>query len=72
MSDQHNWYESFFDGLAMEFWQEAMKPEYTDVEIKFILDILNLSTGAKILDIPCGFGRHSMALAHKGDRKSVV
>lgn len=38
----------------------------TDQEIEFILDALNLPLGSDILDLYCGYGRHSIELAKRG------
>lgn len=38
----------------------------TDQEIEFILDVLNLPLGSAILDLHCGYGRHSIELAKRG------
>lgn len=35
-------------------------------EVKGIVDLLGLARGARILDLPCGYGRHSNALADRG------
>lgn len=35
-------------------------------EVEFLVTVLKLSAGAKILDVPCGTGRHSHLLADKG------
>ncbi len=66
MNSQTNWYKTFFTGLALDFWAKAMKPEYTNAEIKFIKEVVNIPAGAEILDVPCGFGRHTIALAKEG------
>lgn len=61
-----NWYETFFEGINCEMWEKAITPEWTNAEIAFIQDIMQLSAGSKLLDIPCGTGRHSVILARKG------
>jgi SAM-dependent methyltransferase len=66
MNSKTNWYKTFFSGLALEFWAKAMKPEYTDAEIKFIKEIVSVPATGKILDAPCGFGRHTIAFAKQG------
>ena len=38
-------------------------------EIHFIVEEMNLSKGSRILDVGCGTGRHSVALAKKGMRR---
>lgn len=40
--------------------------EETEKQVDFIIDILSLSGKERILDLACGFGRHSLALARKG------
>jgi 2-polyprenyl-3-methyl-5-hydroxy-6-metoxy-1,4-benzoquinol methylase len=62
------WYESFFDGVAMEFWKAGVPLEWTQAEVGFLWDALGLKAGASVLDVPCGFGRHALALAARGVR----
>ena len=38
----------------------------TDQEVAFIVDVLNLPPGAKLLDLYCGYGRHAIELAKLG------
>ncbi len=61
-----NWYETFFSGINCEMWEKAATQEMTDAETAFVKDILNVNAGAAILDVPCGTGRHSIALAKQG------
>jgi SAM-dependent methyltransferase len=61
-----NWYEDFFQGLNCELWVKAAIPEWTKLEIDFIINEFKLKHGKHILDIPCGFGRHSIELAKNG------
>ena len=39
-------------------------PEQTHIEAKFIVDVLNLSSNSKLLDICCGFGRHTFEISN--------
>ncbi len=66
MNSQQNWYKTFFNGLALEVWTKVMTPEYTNAEIQFIKELINNTTVSNILDVPCGNGRHSIALAKEG------
>lgn len=67
-----NWYESFFSGINCEMWEKAVSQEWTDAEVLFIKDVLNIRPGAKILDMPCGTGRHSIELARQGFQLTAV
>src|ERR1041384_7228468 len=69
---QSNWYEEFFHGLALELWRTAVTEEQTEAEADFIAGILDLPAGARILDVPCGNGRHSIELAKRGSRMTGV
>ena len=60
------WWETFFSGVALDLWQQAIPPEYTKLEAEFINNLLHLPTGARILDAPCGEGRITRELAAKG------
>ena len=61
-----NWYEDFFQGINCEMWEKAIPAEVTKQEIDFLLCEFNLQPGQHILDIPCGFGRHSIEFAKRG------
>jgi len=69
---QSNWYEEFFHGLALDLWRKAVTEEQTKAEADFIAEILDLPDGARILDVPCGTGRHSIELAQRGCRMTGV
>ena len=62
------WYEHFFTELPNEFWRRAASPEMTRADIDFLVDRLALKPASRILDVPCGSGRHSLALAARGHR----
>jgi len=60
------WCADFFTELPNEFWRQAVPPEATAAEIAFVEDRLGLRPGSRVLDVPCGSGRHSLALAARG------
>ncbi len=60
------WYEQFFAGVVVEMWQSAVPPEQTRREVDFLEQALQLQKGQHLLDVPCGFGRHSIEFADRG------
>jgi 2-polyprenyl-3-methyl-5-hydroxy-6-metoxy-1,4-benzoquinol methylase len=61
-----NWYEDFFQGINCEMLEKAYLPDWTKQEVEFLINELNVKQGQHILDIPCGFGRHSIELEKRG------
>src|SRR5579883_3492703 len=64
-----NWQQQFFRGVALEMWRRAttqLNPSMTIEEVDFLERTLHLQPGADVLDIPCGNGRHAIALARRG------
>lgn len=66
MNVPSDWWSSFFQGVAVDMWLSATTPELSESEVEFLLKVMNLPPGAKILDVPCGGGRHSVPLAKRG------
>jgi len=62
------WYADFFTELPNEFWRRAVPPEATTAEIDFVEERLGLAPGSRLVDVPCGSGRHAIALARRGHR----
>ncbi len=61
-----SWYSDFFQGVVVEMWRNAAPLEHTLAEVEFLERQLQLPAGASVLDVPCGFGRHSLELARRG------
>src|SRR5438094_40756 len=61
-----NWFETFFEGLAVELWSEFVKGAPSAAEVDYLERQLAKKPGAAILDVPCGAGRHSLELARRG------
>ena len=66
------WYQSFFTPLALEFWRAAVPAEATLAETDFLERWLLLRPEASLLDLPCGLGRHAIALAERGYRVTGI
>ena len=58
--------DTFFDGYYKEIWRTIIPDELTVKEVDFMLPYFNLQPGSKVLDLMCGYGRHSISLARKG------
>jgi SAM-dependent methyltransferase len=68
----HDWYKHFFSGLSVDLWCNAVPPEQTADEVRFLLRVLDLPEQARVLDSPCGSGRHSIGMAREGYRVTAV
>ena len=66
------WYENFFHGMAVDVWRKAVTPEQTRVEVDCLERVLSPQPKSRVLDVPCGFGRHSLELATRGFRVCAV
>jgi len=66
------WYARFFSGIVVEMWRDAMPPEQTRREVDFLERDLQLRAGQRVLDVPCGFGRHSLELARRAYQMTGV
>jgi SAM-dependent methyltransferase len=67
-----DWWRTFFSGSAVEFWLNSTPEEQTRMEADFIQQRLGVAAPARVLDVPCGGGRHSLALAARGYRMTAV
>jgi SAM-dependent methyltransferase len=67
-----NWHHDFFRGVALEMWRRAVSPEQTRAEAEFLQRALKLPAAGRVVDVPCGNGRHSIALARQGHHVTGV
>src|SRR5262245_506122 len=72
MNVPSNWYESFFNGVAVELWRDAIPSAQTEREADLILQLLEPGPEAAILDVPCGLGRVACVLDSRGYRLTGV
>jgi len=69
---QSNWWEHFFEGIAVDMWLEAMPFDHNEREAEFVSGVLAVQPGGELLDVPCGAGRLSLPLARRGYRLTGV
>jgi SAM-dependent methyltransferase len=60
----NDWTHDFFHGLAVDFWLAVAPPP--DGDLPFLENAFGAPAGQAILDVACGAGRHSIALARRG------
>jgi 2-polyprenyl-3-methyl-5-hydroxy-6-metoxy-1,4-benzoquinol methylase len=66
--DREPWWERYFDDAFVQLYRPFLSAERTWREVGGVLEMLELSPEAHILDAPCGWGRHALELARLGYR----
>jgi SAM-dependent methyltransferase len=62
-----DWTQGFFEAPALDAWQRSRSERDTREEVAFVADALQLdATPRRLLDVPCGDGRHAVELAQRG------
>jgi SAM-dependent methyltransferase len=69
---RREWYETFFSPMAMEFWRAVVPPDAAHDEVDLVERVLGLDGPGRLLDLPCGEGRHALELARRGHRVTGV
>jgi SAM-dependent methyltransferase len=57
---------NFFEAGSPFLVHPLLTDERTEAEVDFLTAEFSLQPGARVLDVGCGFGRHSVALAQRG------
>lgn len=60
------WFKDLYDEFRMRRTFGNVSEEKTEKEVDFIYEVLKLYNTAKVLDLFCGTGRHSIELANRG------
>jgi SAM-dependent methyltransferase len=62
----HEWWRTYFDDQYLLEYEPIFSSERDRLDVARIIEVLELPTGARILDVPCGQGRHAHLLAEAG------
>jgi SAM-dependent methyltransferase len=60
------WWRKVFDTTLYFELYEAGDTELAKTQVEQLTTLLNLHPPVRILDVPCGYGRHAIALAARG------
>jgi 2-polyprenyl-3-methyl-5-hydroxy-6-metoxy-1,4-benzoquinol methylase len=72
VSADPNWFDGFFEADYLDEFGADIEEERTRREIDFVAEKLELEPGARVLDVACGHGRHSLELARRGFRVTGI
>ncbi len=64
--------DTFFKGFYKDVWRTLIPAGLTEAETAFIEEACGLQKGQKVLDVMCGYGRHSVELARRGYEVTAV
>ncbi|MGB2695267.1 MAG: class I SAM-dependent methyltransferase [Dehalococcoidia bacterium] len=65
---EREYYDYFYIGGPRGLMSEEVRDRLTDAQVEFVVGALELPEGARVLDLCCGWGRHSVRLAQRGYR----
>lgn len=60
------WWASYFDAHYLTEYEPIFDPVRDRQEVARLMELLALPAGARVLDLPCGQGRHAHLLAEAG------
>jgi SAM-dependent methyltransferase len=60
------WWTSYFDARYLLEFEPLFDLEHDRREVTRLIELLGLPSGARVLDVPCGQGRHAHLLAEAG------
>ncbi|MCU0618903.1 MAG: methyltransferase domain-containing protein [Gemmatimonadaceae bacterium] len=61
-----DWWATYFDADYVREFEPLFAEERNRMEVARLLEVLALPDGARVLDCPCGQGRHAQLLAEAG------
>jgi SAM-dependent methyltransferase len=61
-----DWWKSYFDDQYLREYEPLFTLERDRQEVSRLIELLGLPSGSRVLDVPCGQGRHAHLLAEAG------
>jgi ubiquinone/menaquinone biosynthesis C-methylase UbiE len=65
-SDTAGWYRDYFDADFLRIYRNLLPADEAREEAESVVQALGLGAGDRLLDLGCGWGRHSTAFADLG------
>lgn len=72
MKPQREWWSSYFDALYLREYEPHFSTERDRIETARLIEVLGLPVEARVLDVPCGQGRHARLLSEAGFRVDAL
>lgn len=69
---ERDWWDGYFDERFIDLYRGFLTKERTWREVRGLREIVPVQPPAEVLDLACGWGRHSVALAKHGYRVTGV
>lgn len=66
MSEVRGWWRTYFDDAFFQLHDALFAESASRAEVAAMRELLALPFGARVLDVPCGWGRHAELLAEAG------
>ncbi len=66
MSASPDWWKHYFDGGYVREYEPLFDLVSARQQVGRLMELLQLPSGARIADVPCGQGRHALLLAEAG------
>jgi ubiquinone/menaquinone biosynthesis C-methylase UbiE len=60
------WWRTYFGDDFFQLHRDLFPEQESRAEVAALLELMGLPAGARILDVPCGWGRHTHLLAEAG------